>query len=149
MKINCETRNLPMCAKISTSTKKKCKIPYSPRTCPIAEHPTHHGPAPSQNTLLAMDVLPRRTPYSLWTWPTAERPTHRGPVPHWNTLLTVDFPHPTTPDSPWTFPTWNTLLTQRKKTFRRNCTFWHDNTQQIDIATYILNWPCHPKSSLI
>ena len=81
------------------------RTPYSPWTCPTADHPTHRGPAPPQNTLLIVDLPHRGIPNSPWTLPTAEHPTHCGPAPQWKTLLTKDLPHRGTPYSPWTWPT--------------------------------------------
>ena len=101
---------------------------YSPWTCPITEHLTHHGPAPPWNTLLSVDlphrgrpkypwtfplrnsliivVLPHRgIRYPPWTVPPAEHPTHRGPFPMQSTLLNSDFPHRITCYSPLTYPT--------------------------------------------
>ena len=71
-----------------------CSVtPYSPLTCPTAEHPAQQrstqprntlslrGPSPSQNTLLTVDLPPCGTPYSLWNSPFAEHPTHLSPDP--------------------------------------------------------------------
>ena len=63
--------------------------PYSLCTCPNPEHLTHQdlphgtvehpnpcGPAPSQDTLLTVDLLPSATPYSPWTFPTEDIEQH-------------------------------------------------------------------------
>ena len=70
---------------------------YSSWTCPIVEHPIHHGPTPPRNTLLTVDPAQM------------EHPTHRGPAPPRNPLLTLYLPHMKHPTH------------SRKKTFETNC----------------------------
>ena len=77
---------------------KKSGTLYSQRTCPTAEHTTHHEPVPSQNTLLPH----HGTPYSSWTCPTTEYPTDLGHSLPRTTLCTMQLSHRGTPYSPRT-----------------------------------------------
>ena len=106
----------------------KCGTPYSLWNWPNIQHSNHHGPAPSPNTLLILDLPYRNTPtaigplplqntlliwdlphwgtpYSLWTCLTAVHPTHLEHLPPQNTLLTLDLPHRGMTYSTWTCPT--------------------------------------------
>ena len=115
------------------------------------EHPAHQGSATPRNTLLTMDLptavhpthrwlVQRWTPLLPWICPTGEHlllQTHRWPAPRRDTIITGDLPQCRLPGIP--FPTLNSLLTQREKTFKTNCAWWHNNTKHMDIATYRLN----------
>ena len=98
--------------------------PYSPWTCPTAEHPTQYGPAHCS------------TSYWLLTCPIEKYPTHQD-LPHrgkpnsmWssplqNILLIVDLPHKETSYTPWTFPTAENP-SHRGTTLQRNTLFIMD-----------------------
>ena len=73
-----ETLSLDRC-----TSKKKAKLnprgtPYSSRLYPMAEHPTQHAHAPTQNTLLTVDLSHCGTLYSTLTCPILEHLTHLG-----------------------------------------------------------------------
>ena len=114
-----DTLNLSTYADSSSDTKEATKkhrgTPYTPWTCPNAEHPTHRGPAPPRNTLLTVDLHHRGTPYLSWTWPNTEHPSNCGPASARNTLLNLNFPHCVTPYSPWTCS-----ISEHSTTYRLN-----------------------------
>ena len=132
---------------INTEKVKKYRgTKYSLKIFPNVERPTHHGPG--QRGIL----------YSLWTCPTTEHPAYLGPTPPQKILLTMDLPHCGTPYSTCESPrttlltvdllhcrihysscnwlTWETLLTQTKKTLKIIERQWtiKDNTKHTDIT---------------
>ena len=77
-----ETLSLSTCLDRCASNKK-AKLnprgtPYSSRLYPMAEHPTQRAHAPTQNTLLTVDLSHCGTLYSTLTCPILEHLTHLG-----------------------------------------------------------------------